>query len=153
MYYVTVITALAALLPFKVLAQEPTSVEILSKDDTQAMFAMTEDQWLANVQQAVASGIARSMGTPEVGIMMAVSTAEDDILMVRPSYGENKQKPEFVQVVVGFRYPRSELLTKEKLKEAIHVAKEQMKPEFMVIGHVEEIADGISIDFIIDEKE
>lgn len=59
MYRVTLIV-LIVLLPFMVPAQESTPmVEILSKDDAQAMFAMAEDQRLANVQGAAALGMAK----------------------------------------------------------------------------------------------
>jgi hypothetical protein len=68
--------------------------EILSKDDARAMFAMTEDQWLANVQQAVTSGIAKPIGAPESGVGMAMSTAEGDILsrISRPCWDTGPDK-------------------------------------------------------------
>jgi hypothetical protein len=153
MHYVALIAVLVVLFPFKVLAQEPAPMaEILSKDDAQAMFAMTEDQWLANVQGAVASGMAKPIGTPESGVGMAMSTAEGDILMVRPSYGEDKQNPEFIQVTVGYRDPGSALLTDAVLSETIQAAQTQMKPEYDVMGNVQRITSGVSIFFIITES-
>jgi hypothetical protein len=116
------------------------------------MFAMTEDQWLANVQGAVASGMAKPIGTQESDFGMAMSTAEGDIWMVRPSYGADKQNPEFIQVTVGYRDPRSALITDAALNEAIQVAQAQMKPEYDVMGNVERIAGGVSIFFIITES-
>ena len=152
MYHVTLIAVLVVLFPFKVLAQEPAPmVEILSKDDAQAMFAMTEDQWLANVQGALASGMAKPIGTPESGVGMAMSTAEGDILIVRPSYGEDKQNPEFIQVTVGYHDPRSAVLTDAALNEAIQAAQAQMKPEYDVMANVERITGGVSLFFIITE--
>ena len=127
-------------------------VEILSKDDAQAMFAMTENQWLANVQGAVASGMAKPIGTPESGVGMAMSTAEGDILMVGPSYGEDKQNPEFIQVTVGYRDPRSALFTDTALDETIQAAQSQMQPEYDVMANVERITGGVSIFFIITES-
>jgi hypothetical protein len=152
MYRVALIV-LIVLCPFMVPAQEsPPMVEILSKDDTQAMFAMTEEQWLANVQGNVASRMARPIGTPESGVGMAMSTAEGDILMVRPSYGENKQNPQFIQVTVGYLDPRSALPTGAALNEAIQAAQAQMKPEYDVIGNVERISGGVSMFFISTES-
>ena len=153
MHNVALFAALVALFPLIILAQEAEPMaEILSKDDAQAMFAMTEDQWLANVQGAVASGMAKPVGTPGSGFGMAMSTAEGDILMVRPSYGEDKQTPEFIQVTVGYRDPRSALLTDAMLQETIRAAQAEMKPEYDVMANVERIAGGVSIFFIITES-
>jgi hypothetical protein len=152
MYRVTLIV-LIVLFPFMVLAQESAPmVEILSKDDAQAMFAMTEVQWLANVQGAVASGMATPIGSSESGVGMAMTTAEGDLLIVRPSYGEDKQNPEFIQVTVGYRHPRSALLTDAALNETIQAAQAQMKPEYDVMGNVERITGRVSIFFIITES-
>jgi hypothetical protein len=93
-------------------------VEILSKDDARAMFAKTEDQWLANVQGVVASGMAKPIGTPESGVGMAMRTAEGHVLMARPSYGEDKQNPDFIQVTIGYLDPRSAPLTDAAVNEA-----------------------------------
>ncbi len=49
-------------------AELPTELSderILSKDDARVMFSMSKGQWLANVQQAVTTGVANAMGTPE----------------------------------------------------------------------------------------
>lgn len=74
---------------------------------------------------------------------MAMSTAEGDILMVRPSYGEDKQNPEFIQVTVGYHDPRSALLTDAALNKTIQAAQAQMKPEYDVMGTVERITGGV----------
>jgi hypothetical protein len=83
---------------------------------------------------------------------MAMTTAEGDLLIVRPSYGADKQNPEFIQVTVGYRDPRSALITDAALDEAIQAAQAQMKPEYDVMGNVEQITGGVSIFFIITES-
>lgn len=145
--------AVVLLFPLVAFSQEPApTVEILSKDDARAMFSMTKEQWHANVRQAVAAGMARSMGTSETGFGMAMSTPEGDLLMVRPDYSKNEQKPYFIQVTIGYRDPRAEHLTDSALKDAIETAKAQMEPEYDVFGRVERIQGGVSTFFIITEK-
>lgn len=136
-------------------AELPTELSderILSKDDARVMFSMSKDQWLANVQQAVTTGVANAMGTPETGLGMATSTPGGDLLIVRPNYGENDQKPDFIQVTVGYREPRATLLTDSVLEDAIQAARAQMEPEYDVIGTVERLPGGVSVFFIITEE-
>jgi hypothetical protein len=100
---------LALLFPVRTFSQAP-AVEILSKEDARTVFSMSKEQWLANVQQAVVAGAARPMGSRENGIGMAMSTPDGDLL-VRPSYGDNNQRPDFIQITVGYRNPRVAPLT------------------------------------------
>lgn len=150
-WFIAFITVLFPLLAFSQGAA-PT-VEILSKDDARELFSTTKEQWLARVQSTVAAGMARPMGDPETVFGMVVNTPEGDLLMVMPSYGKNEQKPDFIQVSVGYRYPRAALLTDSVLKEAIQAAKVQMEPEYDVIGNFERIRGGLSVFFIIAEKQ
>ncbi len=146
-------TLMLLLLPVTVVAQEATpTIEILSKDDARAMFAMTKDEWIANLHQAVAAGAATPMGTPETGLGMAMNTPDGDLLVVRPIYSENEQTPDFIQVTVGYRYPRSTFLTDAALEDAIQAAKAQMMPDYDVTGSVEEMIGGISVFFIITKN-
>src|SRR3546814_10573040 len=73
------------------------TIEILSKDDARAMFAMTKNQWHSNVYQAVSAGMARPMGTPETGYGMAMNTPDGDLLVVKPVYSKNELTPDFIQ--------------------------------------------------------
>lgn len=143
----------AALLPFMAAAQEPApAIEILSKDDAREMFAMTKQEWVVNVQRAVAAGVATSTGTPETNFGMAMTTMGTDLLLVTPSYGEDGRKPEFIQVVVGYRDPTAQHLSDAALKEAIETAREQLAPEYDVIGDSERLEGGASVWFIITER-
>lgn len=148
------IAFIAVLFPLLAFSQGAVpTVEILSKDDARELFSTTKEQWLARVRLTVAAGMARPMGAPETGFGMAVTTPEGDLLIVRPSYGMNEQKPDFIQVTVGYRHPRGALLTDSLLKEAIQTAKAQMEPEYDVIGNFERIRGGLSVFFFITEKQ
>jgi hypothetical protein len=144
---------LTLIFPVRALSQPiAPAVEILSKEDARTMFSMSREQWLANVRQAVAAGAVKSMGSPEMGIGMAMSTPEGDLLMVRPSYEDNNQRPDFIQVTVGYRNPRAVLLTDSVLQDAIRTAQQQMKPDYEVIGNVERLPRAVSVFFTIFEK-
>jgi hypothetical protein len=141
------------LLPTAGAAQEATpTIEILSKDDARAMFEMTKEQWHSNVYQAVAAGAVMPMGTPETGYGMAMNTPDGDLLVVKPVYFGNDRSPDLIQVTVGYRPPRSALLTNADLEDAVRVAKIQMAPEYEVTASIEEIEGGVSIFFIIAER-
>src|SRR3546814_21079143 len=85
------------LLPATAVAQEATpTIEILSKDDARAMFAMTKNQWHSNVYQAVSAGMARPMGTPETGYGLATNTPDGDMPVVKQVYTKNKITTDFI---------------------------------------------------------
>ena len=148
-----VLTFVALLnLPTATYSQEGASdIEILSKDDARAMFAMTRAQWVENVRRAVIAGVARAMGSPETALAMATTTPTG-VLFVKPDFSGEGRKPDFIQVTVGYRYPKSALLTDSALNDAVQASKKQMEPEYEVIGNVERIQGEVAIFFIITEK-
>jgi hypothetical protein len=72
--------------------------------------------------------------------------------VVKPVYFGNDRSPDLIQVTVGYRPPRSALLTNADLEDAVRVAKIQMAPEYEVTARIEEIEGGVSIFFIIAER-
>ena len=84
---------------------------------------------------------------------MVMKTLEGDLLIVRPDYGHSVNKPDFIQVVVGYRGERANLLSNSALADMFEVAKAQMAPEFSVLGNIERIAGGLSVFFIISETD
>ena len=142
---------LFAWLPFPVLAQQPTTFEILSKDDAKATFAMSQQQWNENLRQLVAAGAAVHTGTESSGFGMATNTPEGYILMVKPDYSRGPRRPAFVQVTVGYRPPVPSFLTDQHLSSLIADAKTQLAPEFFVIGNFERIQGGLAVFFTISE--
>ena len=127
-------------------------VEILSKDDARELFSMTKDQWYSNVHEAAAAGAAEAVGTPETGLGMAMSSPGGDLLIVKPNYGDNPQKPDFIQVTVGYREPTAAFLTDPGLEDVVEAARAQMGPEYDVIGNIERISSGLAMFFVITEK-
>ena len=49
-------------------------LEILSKDDVGAIFAMTRAEWTENVRRAVMAGAASATGSPESGLAMVTES-------------------------------------------------------------------------------
>ncbi len=81
-----------------------------------------------------------------------MTTMGTDLLLVTPNYDEDGRKPEFIQVVVGYRDPTAQHLSDAALKEAIETAREQMAPEYDMIGDSERLEGGVSVWFIITER-
>ena len=92
------------------------------------------------------------MGTLETGFGMAMKTLDGDLLLVKPVYGATESAPDFIQVTVGYCYPRSALFTDVALKDAIRAAKAQMMPDYDAIGRVERIQEGVSVFFMITKN-
>ena len=113
------------------------------------MFALTKDQWQLNVQQAVAAGAARAMGSPETGFSMVMATQAGDILIVRPNYSQSTMSPDFLQMTVIYEGARAAVFTDAAIADAIDTASDQMSPEFTVIGNSERIEGSLVVFFII----
>ena len=148
--YQPVILATLSVL-FATLYAVAQEAEILSKDDARRMFGMSQEVWLADVQAAVSAGQAIPMGDQGSGIGMAMNMADGSLLIVRPSYGRDSSRPDFIQVIVGYREPLNPLLTESTLEETIRAAQQQMSPEYSVFGTVEDLPGGIGIFFSISE--
>jgi hypothetical protein len=129
-----------------------TPIEIIPKDDARAVFAMTREQWNENVRQAVMAGICRTSGRPEIGLSMSMLTQEGHLVLVQPNYATDPERPDFVQVDVGYRDPVPGHLTDAMLKDAIKAAEKQMQPEYELIGGIDRFAGGMSVYFFIREK-
>jgi len=132
-------------------AEEPPE-EILSKVDAQTVFAMSEKEWIANVRKAIDQGVARVTGSLESGIGMVTTTPEGSILIVRPMYFADKNRPSAIQVIVGYRPAYSKLLSDEKIKATVEEAKKEMLPDYLVHGEIKKIKDGTTVFFIIEEN-
>jgi len=134
------------------LVQETAKVEILSKDDARALFAMTRAQWVENVQQAVMAGVAEATGRPESGGVTMHTRTQVGVLSVRPDYSD-EGRPDFILMTVGYRAPAAGLLSDAVLDEAIEQSKQQMAPEYEVMGRVERLEGGVAIFFTIMESD
>ena len=144
--------AAALISPSVALVQEAANLELLSKDDARAIFAMTRAEWAENVRRAVATGAARATGKSESGGVTMVTTTQAGELFVRPDYSD-EGRPDFILVTVGYRSPPAELLSDASLNDAIELAKRQMEPEYEVTGRVERLEAGAAVFFTIMEKD
>jgi hypothetical protein len=132
--------------------QEGVNLEILSKEDARAIFAMTRAEWVENVRQAVMAGAARATGKPESGGVTMVTTTQAAELFVRPDYSD-EGRPDFILLTVGFRSPTAERLSDAALDDAINLAARQMEPEYEVTGRAERLEGGAAVFFTIMEKD
>jgi hypothetical protein len=124
-------------------------LEILSKDDVGAIFAMTRAEWTENVRRAVMAGAASATGSPESGLAMVTNTGAGE-LFVRPNYND-QGRPDFIHVTVGYRSPT--VLTDAVLNGAIKLVEQQMEPEYEVTGHAERLKGGVAVHLVITERE
>ena len=75
-------TAAATMLLSAVTAQTGTlELEILSKDDAGAIFAMTRAERTESVRRAVMGGAARATGSPESGIALVTNTRAGELFV------------------------------------------------------------------------
>ncbi len=130
-------------------AQEQPPLEILSKEDAKATFALSRAEWENNLRAAVAAGVARAILSPTEAPGMLTEQPGGMILVVRPLFGKDNLKPEAIQVSVGYRSPISPTISDSALEDAVQRAKTQMSPEYFVIGDVSRTAGGVAIHFMI----
>ena len=125
--------------------------ELLSKDDARAMFAMTREQWILNVQAAASAGSAKAFGTPQ-DISMIMSKPDWD-LIVKPNYRGNESRPDIIQVTVAYRDPKAAVIfTDTAISSLTQQAKKQLAPEFDVHANAERIQNRVVIFFLITQK-
>ena len=142
--------------PSAALQRMPSEIEILSKADALRLFGLTKEQWLQNVRDAVAAGVATQTTEPQPSLMvgMATTTPEGDLLTVRLDYSNGDTRPAFIQVVVGYRPNRAARFTDQMLRDVITAAQRQMAPEFEVHGSAERIEGGVGVFFsILDRRQ
>jgi hypothetical protein len=128
----------------------PFEDAILSKSDTQAMFALSRSQWEANVGAHVVTGLGRAMGSPKTGIGLSTETPLG-LLEVLPIYVDSDAKPKAVQIIVGYRPQAAALLSDASLQHTIALAKQEMLPEFLIRGDFKRFEGGLVIYFSILE--
>jgi hypothetical protein len=126
---------------------EPDDQMILSKSDATMIFSLSRDQWNKNVSAAAISGEARAMGKAENGYGM-VSEHVMGFMIVNPDYS-SEDKPGFIQVSVAYRAPYSSQINDQTLMKTILQAREELAPEFSVIGDVQHLEGGLGVFFII----
>ena len=73
-------------------AGPPDDDLILSKSDTQAMFAFSRSQWEANVAAVVAARLGEVTGSPKTGIGLSLKTPAG-VVQTLPVYVDSDAKP------------------------------------------------------------
>ena len=144
--FVTIILLLAS----AVVAQSADR-QILSKDDTRAIFAMSREQWEANLSAAIALGQAQPYESAEDVTGMLTEHFGGTIMIVRPLYDIGSPRPMAIQVIVGYQKPLSYALTDAGLAATIDSARRQLAPEFDVLAHVMRHEAVVVVIFVINE--
>lgn len=124
---------------------------ILSKNDAAMLFSMSAAEWEQNVKMAVGTGVAQAMRVSKGGLGMVTAPPGCDLMVVAPDYGENAGRPDFIQVIIGYREPLASIMTDQRLREMIDKAQDEMKPDYDVIGGIDQLPGGKSLYFIISE--
>ena len=147
------IIALIALLfvsPAIAQSTKPDRDLLVSKADAAMVFSMDRKAWNTNVVTAVRAGAAKALGKADRGFGMATLHATG-YLIVKPDYS-SAEKPDFVQVTVGYREPFSRAFTDEALNETIKQAEAEMMPEYQIIGNIHRTKGGVGVFFIISRS-
>ncbi len=133
-------------------AQAP-KLHMLSKADAAAVFAMSSDQWQANIDAAVENGVAQPVGSPGEGPFgMAMRNPQGDLLAVSAAYPQGPEAPAFVQVTVGYSGARAEAIGPKDVARLLMATEQSMAPEFAVLGRHDEVDNGLTIQIVIRRK-
>lgn len=138
-------------------ADDPNA--ILSKEDSAQMFAMSEAQWIVNVETLKASQIGdyRVAPTGEYTLYMRADPSSG-LLVVSPSYrSSNKSQPWKLSVTVIADTPAASLLygamSEDTVEDILQTAMRELTPEFSVMGYmVRDESEPPSIHFTIFRK-
>jgi hypothetical protein len=130
-----------------------TQIEILSKEDTRAVFAMNREQWERNSEAIIAQGRAIPWRIPGEVTGIIIEQPGGMSVWTRPLY-ENAEspKPMALQVLTAYREPLAGTLADRVLREAVVEARRQLAPEYHVDGKVERVPQGVFISFMILEQ-
>ena len=131
-------------------AGPPDEDAILSKSDTQAMFAFSRSQWEANVAAVVAAGLGEAIGSPKTGIALSLKTPVG-VVQTLPIYVGSDAKPNTLQVTVQYRRPAVWLLSDAGAQASIAKAKQEMLPEYTASGDFKRFEGGLTFVFTISE--
>lgn len=132
---------------------------ILSKKDSAQMFAMSEAQWILNVETLKASQIGdyRVAPTGEYTLYMRPDPSSG-LLVVSPSYRtSNKSRPWKLSVTIIADTPAASLhygaMSEDTIEDALQTAMRELTPEFSVMGYmVRDESEPPSIHFTIFRK-
>ena len=140
------------IVPNQTAGQTAPQLEILSKSDATAMFALSKDAWNKNVFLAASLGIGKPIESPDGTFKMGTRHGDGIFMLVKPNYGADHSKPEFIQVSVYYPSDHSDIINDETtLKELETHTQRQMQPEYDVIIIPEEFSDGLMLCIIIHE--
>ena len=126
---------------FSSLAWADDPKALLSKEDAAQMFAMSETQWVANVETIKASqlGDYQIAPTGEYTLYMRPDTSAG-LLAVSPSYASDKSRPWKLSVSVNANTPNASSLytamTEEDVEHILQTAMRNLAPEFPVMGYM-----------------
>lgn len=147
---VVLFVGLVLAVPLQAQQAAAPKLHMLSKADAAAVFAMTSEEWQANVAAAVQNGVAQPVGAPGEGPYgMAMRNAEGDLLVVSAAYPDGPQAPAFLQVTVGYSGARAEAIGPKDVARLLMAAERTMAPEFKVLGRHDEIEGGLTIKVVI----
>lgn len=125
--------------------------DILSKADADAMFALSKDEWNANVLAAAAAGAAKAI--PGSGNVLKMGTRQEvGLLVVAPSYDDSPGHPSFLQVSIFYERKISSLMTGDALNSIKQKASYELAPEYNVAMVREEMASGLLLMFFIRRR-
>jgi hypothetical protein len=148
--FVVVFYMASAALVANVRAQTSDQEMILSKYDAAMLFKTSRQDWNLNVEKAVKSGIAKATGGKHSGYVMH-TFFPNWILSVGPNYSI-PQRPNFIQVTVGYREPIASQMTSNELEKTITKSQKELSPDYVVTGTVERLNGGVAIFFSITDS-
>ena len=127
------------------------SIEILSKEDAKQLFALDQFEWVQNVMLASTAGAARALRMGGTNVGMVTDHPGIGHMIVKPDYGDNPDKPDFIQVTVAYLPQFASVFDKQRRRELLENTKKQMAPEYNVILNFEVVQGRPTFFFLILE--
>ncbi len=94
------------------------SIAILGKEDAKQVFALNQYQWIQNVARASNLGIARMLRLGRKNVGMVTEHPGIGHMIVKPDFGKNPDKPDFIQVTIAY-LPRHAAIFNEEMRRSL----------------------------------
>ena len=124
---------------------------ILSKEDAAAMFALSKSEWNDNVLAVSLAGAATAIKGPSDVLTMGTGDRSVSYMVVAPSYDDGDPRPLFLQIMVVYPHENSIDYTGEAASHVTARARQEMKPEYDVVGTHADTDLGFEFTFFVRE--
>ena len=138
------VLAVVMSLPSAAMADPHAEVQLIAKSDARRLFAMSRQRWNQTIRHAAASGMAsplrhESPRSPGMSVL-----APGGIVSTLLRYDAGDARPSAVLFVFAYAPANAPRFTDASVDEIVARMKNQMAPEFHVVGETDRIGDRVT---------